>query len=51
MDANKEYMSKIASNEYKAKTKSTIKTNFKSGGKKKRTQRRKNLTLKRRKVR
>lgn len=50
MDDNQDYLSELASNKYKKTQKNTIKTNFRKGGKR-RTQRKKKLTLKRRKVR
>ncbi len=50
MDANQNYMSEISSNNYKKTQKNDVKSNFKKGGKR-RTQRKKKLALKRRKIR
>ena len=44
-------MSELASNNYKKTQRNDVKTNIVKGGKKKRTQRKKRLTLKRRKIR
>lgn len=48
-DPNKQYMSELASNKYRKTQKTLVKSNLKKGGK--RTQRRKKLVMKLRKVR